>query len=98
MNNGNHIWRDDNDDSSDNDLSNLVPPLARLLGWIAEGENVNQMGMRIAAVLHEFRPDLLNGRSLTQISTNTRQNLDKLVVDFRATFAIRKSSRQLCKK
>jgi hypothetical protein len=43
-------WRDLQDRpefDSDSDLTALVPALARLLGWLAEGKTSEQRGMRV---------------------------------------------------
>jgi len=97
----NHVYFrhpvEDIEPDQDNDLSDLVPKVSRLFGWISEGRTCEQIGMRATAMLFVCRPDYLDGRSLEKLTTRTRQNLDHLVVDFRSTFAYRETPHQRAK-
>jgi hypothetical protein len=82
---------------SDSDLTDLVPALGRLLGWLNEGEKCEQKGMRVVAMLIVVRPDFIQQKSLSEMSPTSKQNLSKLVVDFRSTFGWRPSAHQIAK-
>jgi hypothetical protein len=82
----------------DSDLTDLVPALSRLLGWLNEGERCEQKGMRVVAMLVCVRPDFIQEKSLGQMSPTSKQNLSKLVVDFRSTFGWRASTHQAAKR
>jgi len=81
----------------DSDLTDLVPALSRLLGWLNEGDTCERKGMRFVAMLVCVRPDFIEARSLGQMSPTSKQNLSKLVVDFRSTFGWRASAHQAAK-
>jgi hypothetical protein len=93
-------WQDSQkriESDPDSDLSDLVPKVSRLLGWLAEGGTAEQRGDRVTAMLFCIRPDFVEGRSLKFMSNSSKQNLSKLVVDFRATFGLRQSAHQAAK-
>jgi hypothetical protein len=93
-------WRDVQnrpESDPDSDLTDLVPALSRLLGWLCEPENCERRGMRVTALVQVVRPDLNGGRSLGQMSPTSKQNISKLIVDFRATFCYRPSAHQVAK-
>jgi hypothetical protein len=85
-------------DDPDSDITDLVPALARLLGWLSEGEKCEQKGMRVVAMLYVVRPDFLKEKSLGRMSATSKENLSKLVVDFRLTFGWRESGHQAAKR
>jgi hypothetical protein len=82
----------------DSDITNLVPVMGRLLGWLNEGEKCEQKGMRVIAMLVVVRPDFIEAKSLGKMSPTSKQNLSKLCVDFRATFGWRPSAHQVAKE
>ena len=82
----------------DSDITNLVPVLARVLGWLADAKTVERLGLRTAVLLNVVRPDLLPATSLAEMSGTSRQNVSKLVVSFRATFGLRESINQIAKR
>jgi hypothetical protein len=92
-------WRDSQAEiDPDSDLTDLVPVLSRLIGWLCEPETVERRGLRVCALAECVRPDLNGGRSLGQLSAGTsKQNLSKLMTDFRATFHLRPSAHQVVK-
>lgn len=93
-------WRDATNQAEidpDSDLTALVPALSRLLGWLCEPETCERRGMRLTALVQVVRPDLNGGKSLGQISPTSKQNISKLMVDFRATFCYRPSAHQVAK-
>lgn len=81
----------------DSDISALVPACARLLAWLTQPETCERRGMRVTAMAEVIRPDLNGGRSLGQMSGTSKQNLSKLMTDFRSTFNIRPSAHQIAK-
>jgi hypothetical protein len=81
----------------DSDLCDLVPKITRLIGWMAEGKTYDQMGMRVVAMLKVVRPDFLNGQSLDELTPTTRQNVNRLMVDFRSTFGYHDTPHQRAK-
>jgi hypothetical protein len=94
-------WRDVQnrpESDSDSDLSDLVPKVSRLLGWLSEATTIERMGLRTAVLLYCTRPDLLETSSLEQMSATSRQNVSKLVVSFRATFNLRPAINQIAKR
>ena len=86
-------WRDlqhrPNENGSDSDITDLVPALSRLLGWLSEAGTIDRLGLRTAVLLNIVRSDLLPNVSLAEMSGTTRQNVSKLTVSFRATFGLR---------
>jgi hypothetical protein len=95
-------WRDvqnrpENESDPDSDLTDLVPVLSRLLGWLCEPETCERRGMRLTALVQVVRPDLNGGKSLGQLSPTSKQNFSKLCVDFRETFGFRASAHQVAK-
>jgi hypothetical protein len=42
----------------DSDLTDLIPALSRLIGWLNEGKTCEQAGMRVKAFTFVVRPDL----------------------------------------
>jgi hypothetical protein len=82
----------------DSDLTDLVPALSRLLGWLCEPETCERRGMRLTALAECVRPDLNGGKSLAQLSPTSKQNLSKLMTDFRETFNLRPSAHQIAKR
>jgi hypothetical protein len=93
-------WRDTTNRAEidpDSDLTDLVPVLSRLLGWLCEPETCERRGMRVTALVQVVRPDLNGGRSLGKLSPTSKQNFSKLVVDFRSTFGFRASAHQIAK-
>jgi hypothetical protein len=96
-------WRDlqnwpENENDPDSDLTDLIPALARLLGWLSEAGTIERLGLRTAVLLNTVRPDLLPKLSLAEMSGTTRQNVSKLTVSFRATFGLRESAHQAAKR
>jgi hypothetical protein len=93
-------WQDSQNLESDpdSDLSDLIPKVSRLLGWLAEGRTAEQRGDRVTAMLFVVRPDFIEGRSLKFMSSSSKQNLSKLIVDFRATFGWRESAHQIARR
>jgi hypothetical protein len=89
-------WRDvqnQTDIDPDSDLTDLVPALGRLLGWLAEGDTCERRGMRVLAVLVVVRPDFIEEKSLGQMSRGSKRLFDELVNDFRSTFTLRSDRR-----
>ena len=85
-------WRDsENRSESDQDsrLSNLIPPLGRLLGWLNEGKTCEQKGMRFTAMLVCVRPDFIEEQSLKFMPPKSQRSLSELIADFRLTFGWR---------
>ncbi|MHA3773640.1 hypothetical protein ACXR0O_19060 [Verrucomicrobiota bacterium sgz303538] len=65
------------------------------LEWIRRGTSFSQWGQRLMAALYVMRPAAIEGRTLEKIgrySNKTRQAIDKLVQNFRDTFAGMKSA------
>jgi hypothetical protein len=82
----------------DSDITDLVPALSRVLGWLSDAKTIERLGLRTAVLLSVVRPDLLPETSLAELSGTTRQNVSKLVVAFRATFGLRESTNQVAKR
>ena len=66
-------WRDlqnrpENENDPDSDLTELVPALSRLLGWLSEAATIERLGLRTAVLLNIVRPDLLPKTSLAEMS------------------------------
>ena len=94
-------WRDAKNQEEidpDSDLTELVPALSRVLGWLADAKTIERLGLRTAVLLNVVRPDLLPATSLAEMSGTSRQNVSKLVVSFRATFGLRESINQIAKR
>ena len=96
-------WRDlqnqpENENDSDSDLTDLVPALSRLFGWLSQADTIQRLGLRTGVMLNVIRPDLLPETSLAEMSGTTRQNVSKLTVSFRATFGLRESANQITKR
>jgi hypothetical protein len=94
-------WRDETkrkEIDPDSDITNLVPALARVLGWLADAGTIERLGLRAAVLLNVVRPDLLPNTSLSEMSATSRQNVSKLTVSFRATFGFRDSAHQIAKR
>jgi hypothetical protein len=96
-------WRDlqnqpENESDPDSDITDLVPALSRVLGWLADASTIERLGLRTAVLLNVIRPDLLPEISLAEMSGTTRQNVSKLVVSFRETFGLRESINQRAKR
>jgi hypothetical protein len=94
-------WRDATNREEidpDSDISELVPALARVLGWLADGKTIERLGLRTAVLINIVRPDLLPPTSLAEMSATSRQNVSKLTVSFRATFGLRESTQQIAKR
>ena len=90
-------WKDaENRPEADPDsrLTNLVPALSRVLGWLNDGKSCEQAGMRVKAMLFVVRPDFLDGRSLGRLSPTSKRILDDLVADFQATFVVKSDGEQ----
>lgn len=69
-----------------------VEVICRLLIWIADGNTVEDRGLRATVSLYCVRPDLLNGITLEQIgerSGMSRQGVYRLATDFRETTGLR---------
>jgi hypothetical protein len=57
-------WQDSQnriESDPDSDLTDLVPKVSRLLGWLAEGGTAEQRGDRVTAMLFVVRPDFHRG-------------------------------------
>jgi hypothetical protein len=87
-------WRDSQAEIDSVDYSDLIPALSRVLGWLNEGDQCEQKGMRVVAMLFVVRPDFIEQRSLGKMSQASRQSFDALVLDFRSTFTLRNSVNQ----
>lgn len=62
--------------------------ICRLLIWIADGDTVENRGLRATVALYCVRPDLLDGITLEKIgerSGMSRQGVFRLATDFRET-------------
>lgn len=60
----------------------------RLLIWMADGQSLEDRGLRACVALYCVRPDLIGGSSLEHIGTLagcSRQAVHKLVASFRQT-------------
>jgi hypothetical protein len=94
-------WQDSKNraesDSEKTDISELADALTRVLAWLSEGDTTERLGMRCAIFIYCTRPDFLPETSLRALSGTTKQNLSKLVVDFKATFNLRPSVNQAAK-
>jgi hypothetical protein len=84
-------------DSETTDITDLADRLTRVLAWLAEAETIERLGMRTAILLYCVRPDFLPEQSLRLISGTTKQNLSKMVTDFKGTFSLRPSVNQVAK-
>ena len=80
------------------DITELADKLNRVIAWLSEGDSIERMGMRCAIFIYIVRPDFLAETSLRLMSKTTKQNLSKLVVDFRQTFNLRPSVNQAAKQ
>ena len=67
------------------DITELADKLTRVLGWLSEGDTIERLGMRCAILLYCVRPDFLPEQSLHLISGTTKQNLSKMVTDFKVS-------------
>lgn len=66
--------------------------LARIYVWVSEARDIVGMGKRQWVQLYVLRPDLIRGQTMDQFGAQdnaTRQGMDKLVQEFRATFGIK---------
>ncbi len=66
--------------------------LSRVYVWVAEARDLVALGKRQWVQLYVLRPDLIKGQTLDQfgaLDSVSRQGMDKLVQEFRATFGIR---------
>lgn len=66
--------------------------LSRIYVWVSEAKDIVAMGKRQWVQLYIIRPDLIKGQTLDQFGAEdsvTRQGMNKLVQEFRATFGIR---------
>jgi hypothetical protein len=66
--------------------------LARVYVWVSEARDIVGMGKRQWVQLYVLRPDLIRGQTMDQfgaLDSTSRQGMDKLVQEFRATFGIR---------
>jgi hypothetical protein len=84
-------------DPEKTDISDLADALTRLLAWLSEADTTERMGMRTLILIYVVRPDFLQEQSLRLMSQTTKQNLSKLVVDFKQTFNLRPSVNQAAK-
>lgn len=94
-------WRDTTNREefdSDADITSLIPAIARLIGWLCEPETCERRGMRVTALAEVVRPDFNGGKSLGRMSKTSKQNLSKLMTDFRTTFNLRESAHQIAKR
>jgi len=82
----------------DSDITDLVPALSRVLGWLSDAKTIERLGLRTAVLISIVRPDLLPETSLSELSGTSRQNVSKLTVSFRATFGLRESTNQIAKR
>jgi hypothetical protein len=80
------------------DITDLADKLNRVLAWLAEADTAERMGMRTAILLYCVRPDFLPETSLRLMSQTSKQNLSKLVTDFKGTFNLRPSVNQAAKR
>lgn len=67
----------------------------RVLVWCSQARSVVEGGQRLNVMLFILAPDLIGGSTLDRIASvnnHTRQNVDKLVQDFRDTFAGQKNA------
>lgn len=90
-------WRDSQAEIDPGDYSALAPALSRVLGWLNDGEQCEQKGMRVVAMLFVVRPDFIEEKSLRRMSRTSKQSFDALVLDFRMTFTLRPSVNQTMK-
>jgi hypothetical protein len=58
----------------DSNLTDLIPALGRLLGWLNEGEKCEQKDMRVVAMPVCVRPDFIQEKSPVQMSPTSIQN------------------------
>ena len=75
-------WKDlENRAESDQDsrLTNPVPALSRLLGWLNDGKTCEKIGMRFTAMLVCVRPDFIEANSLNLMSPKSKQSLLELI-------------------
>jgi hypothetical protein len=94
-------WQDSQrrpDNPETTDITELADKLTRVLAWLSEGDTTERLGMRCAILIYCTRPDFLPETSLRLLSATSRQNLSKLVVDFKATFNLRPSVNQAAKR
>ena len=66
--------------------------LSRTFIWIADAGTLEQIGLRATVVLHTVREDLIEGATLEEIGHRagcTRQAVENLLADFRATLGWR---------
>lgn len=66
--------------------------LARVYVWVSEARDIIGLGKRQWVQLYVLRPDLIKGQTMEQfgaLDSTTRQGMDKLVQEFRATFKIK---------
>ena len=67
----------------------IAEAFGRVLEWASRANSLVAMGQRMYVMLYALRPALIEGMTLEQIgkqNATTRQNIDKLVCDFRDTF------------
>ena len=94
-------WRDATNQAEfdpDANLADLVPVISRLIGWLCEAETCERRGLRVTALAEVIRPDFNGGKSLGRMSKTSKQNLSKLMTDFRVTFNLRESAHQAAKR
>lgn len=66
----------------------------RVLVWCSQARSVVEAGQRLNVMLYVMAPDLIEAATLEKIASvnnHTRQNVDKMVQDFRDTFAGQRS-------
>jgi hypothetical protein len=91
-------WRDSQAEIDPGDYSDLTPALSRVLGWLNDGEQCEQKGMRVVAMLFVVRPDFIQQESLRRMPLASKQSFDALVLDFRNTFTLRPFVNQVGKR
>lgn len=90
------IWRDSQAEiDPDSDLTDMIPAMSRFLGWLNQGEDCEQKGMRVVAMLVVVRPDFIETKSLRLMSWASKRIFDDLVNDFRLNFVVRGSAHQV---
>jgi hypothetical protein len=86
-------WRDSEAEIDRGNYSDLTPALSRLLGWLNDGEQCEQKGLRVVAMIVCVRPDFVDPKSLGRMSRTSKQSFDALVLDFKATFYVNQTAK-----
>jgi hypothetical protein len=77
------------DEDRPGDMRRAAELFHRVLLWMSGGKSLVEAGQRLNVAIYILCPDIIGAQTLEKIgakSSHTRQNIDKLVMDFRDTF------------